>query len=435
MPLCYLITCHSSTEFVTDLIRYIHAPESVYLIHCDRKAPRELRGRVKALCQALGNVHELPSHPYSWAGYSQVAVVLEAIGDAMQLDVEWTHFIPVSEQCVPLRSQGEIDLRLQEGVSYISAVPAASMHTEAQCDLKSRFNTEYTELSGVGSFPTDLTSIDPTLWARLHHGTNWYVIARSACKRLLELSQDEMLVEPFRRSIHVDETMVQSLLLSDGFGPLLPVESVELTFQATPAVGGTRDTVFTDRLYWSAKRSDYLFIRKRPLHLSDSIKEDLEKLSNIPRDAFDCQSLLAEAPIGPAISLFTYVGGRLDEHGWNAKTTRFDPEQLPNVPRFYISVRTSAMSGEIDVRAVSEDLRVFKVLILAQSQFHGDYQPILVGDRAALLLRARVYDMFFAREVHLPEDDSRGFVARDALVPAVEWRLREAERLVRLSGR
>ena len=149
MAVAYFILCHRSRRTVADLFRYLFNPDDVFLIHADRKAPPDLHAFVAALAGHFDNVHVLPAQFCSWGGFSQAGITLDAMVLALDRLPGWRHFIPLTEQHLPLHPTTAIHAALADGVSWLEAVQVATMYPGAREDVGHRFARRYRELPGV----------------------------------------------------------------------------------------------------------------------------------------------------------------------------------------------------------------------------------------------------------------------------------------------
>lgn len=111
MKLAYFILVHHKPAQLRRLMRAIWRPQHFYVIHVDRRAPRECLRAARELARAA-NVALLPQSRCSWGGWSLVRTELRAMRRLMAMG-EWSYYINLSGQDFPLRTQEEIAAHLE----------------------------------------------------------------------------------------------------------------------------------------------------------------------------------------------------------------------------------------------------------------------------------------------------------------------------------
>ncbi len=435
----YFITCHASVANVRDQFRSLHRPEHLLLYHVDAKAPAALHETVRRLEAAFPNVTVLPSRHYAWAGYSQVATTLEAIDRALATGPDWSHLVVLSEQHCRLRDEAELGAVLEPGVSYVDMTPFAAMGPGPQADIAHRFSMDYRELPGIGSFGIVPVAPDADFLGRLRHGSNWYVLSRQACAYLACAARTAPEAARLRAAVHPDENMLQTLLAADG-GRAGRIEPRETTFVAWPHISGKPDMTFRAEDFSAARAGDHLFIRKRPACLPPEVATTLEDWASLSEAELTAR---IGSPLEPAAEEADPEGTALARRVASQVVRRGRGVQadLPNLrfglrnPRFSLRFRTARIPDGIDVRILSQDLRHFRVLLLVTERPEVDFAPRQLYGRPAPLLRIRVPELDFRREILVPEDPTHGFWTRPAdggvfgLVRVIEAYIRVAERI------
>lgn len=435
----YFITCHQSPAFVRDQFRFLYHPDHLYLYHVDAKAPDALYETVRHLAQAFPNVAVLPSRHYAWASYSQVATALDAVAWALEADSTWSHFVALSEQHCPLRDPAEIAAALQPGVSYVGTTPFAAMGRSEQEDVAHRSSMDYRELPGVGSFGVAPVACDPGFLARLHHGSNWYVLSRTACAYLHQAAPGLPDAARFRRSVHADEDMVQTLL-AQADCRAGTVSDRETTFVAWPHIIGNDSMIFREADFVAARDSGWLFIRKRPTALSERVAATLEASAAMTEaDLVDaigaCPETVPAVPDADGVALARRVARAVVRRGQGVRA------DLPNLrygrrdPLFSLTFQTDRIPDDVEVRVISQNLMDFRILLLSMAPPAIDFATRHIHGRLAPLLRIRSDDFYCRREILVPEDPAHGFWTRPSdgsvsgLVRRIELHIAVAETL------
>jgi hypothetical protein len=414
--LVYVIMCHRSAAHVADLLACIYTPDDHFLIHADRSAPAKLHALADHLTSTFANIHRLESAWISWGGFSQADIVLRAIWAALQLSDNWSHLVPLSERHLPLQPPAQLRAAFGEKESLVEARQFWTMDEAAQADIRHRFGMLYRELAGVGPFAVAPIDIQDDFLDRLHHASNWFVLARDACTMLATLTPASPEVAPFTRCLQADELLVPSLLLGTSLGRGLRVSKRNATFIAYPHLGGT-NLVFAAAHFQAARDEGYSFIRKRPEKLPRVILEHLS--------FFNPKMVQAVLPVMRSTGLDDHIAETDVEAGLadaisavksacdDLVVTRLPREHAEHVPRIYLRFSGAAWPGQISVVLLSEDETTFMATLIWTGADRAGMQTLMVGEFTATICKARVHDVAFAREVILAGEPP-GFVSLSA---------------------
>jgi len=428
VSLHYLILCHRSNEQLLDLIKSIYRADDSYALHVDRKAPRPLALLGQNLAAKFPNISFVEQRNCSWGGYSLVAATLDAMGSALDASTDWTHFILLSEQHLPLLPVESLRACFEASVSYVQAQSVERMYPNGRADVMHRFARRYRELEGVGSFATQRQQPDSKWVSQLFHGSQWIVLSRAACSYLLDAANPRELWTPFEQSLLADETAIPTLIMRGVRQGILKAKDRNATFVAFPSAGGSDDMTFSNDNFFTARDSGYAFIRKRPTALPDNAQaawqENLTLAPETIRAFEHCNDAAVAAGPGPSDDaarkdwtqrLMTLL--RLMFPQLSSELI----DQVDHAPKIYLRVRRTAWRPDVSVCLLSEDLTQFKVLILWSKPFDGSYDEILFSSFECPVIRARVYGMFGLREVVLGEKFNYGFVETPADMPYIAY--------------
>lgn len=410
MSLAFFLMCHRMPGAVIDLVRAVWRPEHLYVVHVDAKAGAALRETAARLAASLPNVHVLPARLCSWGGWSLVETMLRGIDRALALDAAWTHFCPLSEGHVPLRTAAAMAASLTPGVSRIEAQRVAEMDPTARADVLHRFRARYRELPGVGMFPIGPRPLPELLTAMLYHGSQWLVLARDACARLHALPPEAPVWGPFRNSLLADETALPTVLLGTEAGRGLAIERRPTTFVAWPQVSGTRDWTFSEENFFTARREKFLFIRKRPRDLPPRVARAVARLRapmTLPPLPAPDETFVRGAPVA-ALSDALLRGLRGRFPGLVVET--WAPQRVGGSPTCFLVPRCPALPASLHAALLSEDFASFKAVLARGGQPEDDYALRTLGGVPTWLMKVRLWDLFLMREVLLPEIADAGFV-------------------------
>ncbi|XP_019735008.1 beta-1,3-galactosyl-O-glycosyl-glycoprotein beta-1,6-N-acetylglucosaminyltransferase 7 [Hippocampus comes] len=113
-PLAFILTVHKELELLVRLLRAIYAPQNVYCIHVDAKAPQEYRAAVQNLVGCFKNVFlSSRSETVTYAGFSRLKADLNCMADLATSEVGWRKVLNLCGQDFPLKSNLELVRHLQ----------------------------------------------------------------------------------------------------------------------------------------------------------------------------------------------------------------------------------------------------------------------------------------------------------------------------------
>jgi hypothetical protein len=246
----------------------------------------------------------------------------------------------------------------------------------------------------------------------LYGGSNWMVLSREISELLIRSEPVARLLRYFEGTLQSDETALQTIILGAGIGVHLPIENKPFTFDGGPGWGGFPDMTYTEKVFWDAQRMGYLFIRKRPKQLPDGIKNYLEtSIVHTATISFDVPVTATAVQVDDPLTefIFQMVSFQLISYDPTLNIRQLKPNQ-GICPRFYMQVRHSEANDQLFVVALSENLVDFKVSLIWFDR-SGGYSPKRLGGYQATVLKARVHDLAFNREVHVDEDPTKGFLS------------------------
>ena len=414
----YAILCHESSTFVAEQFEFLWHPENFYFYHVDLKGSEALHNLVAKLAGTYGNVFVVPSLLCSWGGFSLVEATLRLLAWAVKKAGAWSHFILLSEQHLPLVDQLELEHALEIGRSYLACVPLEAFRDLPRADLLHRFAGDYFEVPGVGSFRVGAPSFDRLFIEKVHHGSQWMVLARPACESLVKDENAEFW-ERFKGSLFSDETAIQTWFRHHLDKRFQNYDNRNMSFIAAPIDGGSPDMIFNEANYFTAKEKGFLFIRKRPTVLAARVRDNLELIKKYPGgkppvpQTANVHAREIGSPCGHIVdSIFLYLNFVLGQSPFGTRIARFPP-QVPG-PAFFGLVESDTGIGDLLLLVVSGDLITFKVVATTNASAN-DYAEPRHQLYDTTVLKVRGYQLCHHREVHVGKDMNAGIVTASSL--------------------
>ncbi|XP_039887515.1 beta-1,3-galactosyl-O-glycosyl-glycoprotein beta-1,6-N-acetylglucosaminyltransferase-like [Simochromis diagramma] len=108
-PLAYSIVVHHKLQNFERLLRAIYAPQNIYCVHVDKKAPASVFIAINAITSCFPNVFMVSKTvDVVYAGWTRVQVDLNCMADLYNTSTTWKYFINLCGQDFPLKTNLEI---------------------------------------------------------------------------------------------------------------------------------------------------------------------------------------------------------------------------------------------------------------------------------------------------------------------------------------
>jgi hypothetical protein len=210
--LAYFILVHRYPEQFRRLFSAIYSPENRYVIHVDKRSGAALRADIQGMVAGTAGVELIESRDALWGGYSLVDAELRGMTRLLQMSPNWRHFINLSGQDFPLKSQRYISdfLAAHPGCEFIRAVDQFNIRP----DTMNRVNSIHVESNGkmhqTGVKRPFLTGARPFI------GTQWKVVSRQFCEFVTEHPQAVRYKAFYANSFIADESFFQTVMMNAG---------------------------------------------------------------------------------------------------------------------------------------------------------------------------------------------------------------------------
>jgi hypothetical protein len=323
--------------------------------------------------------------------------------------------VVLSEQHLPLASPEEIAARLRPGQSLVPYTRFADLSPPSRVDVLHRFSMAFQELPGVGPLIRTRSGLDEGFYDRLCHSNNWFVLARAACDRLRDRQDDAELLQHFANCIQPDELLVPTLLAGYPRQHDLDILRKNASFVASPQRGGAPGLIFTEQNFHAAANEHYLFIRKRPEELPQSVMDYLDRHSGLNdprhRDIREAAIRLDAESSGhryrdEVIDHFVAFAAGCDD----VDASDFSRSGFRNIPALYVVFKSPSWHKDVRVALLSEDFRHFKVVLVWNDPFQKTFEAKRIGPFDAVIIKVRVHGLAHAREVFIEAEPDGGFL-------------------------
>jgi hypothetical protein len=210
--IAYFILVHRYPEQFKRLMKAIYEPGNQYVVHIDKSSGAFLAKDIANFLRPYQGVKILPAQNALWGGYSLVEAELRGMAMLLEMSDSWTHYINLSGQDFPLKSQRYMRdfVKANPGKQYIRALDQAARRPETM----NRLESYYIEALGE-MVPTEI----PRAFfadARPYIGTQWKVVTRAFCEHVCHDPAAERYKEFYRNSFIADEGFFQTVLMNHG---------------------------------------------------------------------------------------------------------------------------------------------------------------------------------------------------------------------------
>lgn len=208
--IAYFILVHRFPEQFKRLFRSIYLPGNSYVVHIDKSSGTALAHDLAVFLAPYQGVRILPARKALWGGYSLVDAELRGMAALLEMDAYWTHYINLSGQDFPLKSQGYIRgfLAAHPGRQFIRAVCQRSERPDTLNRVSHYFLELFGRIFRTGVARKFLPDASPFI------GTQWKAVTRSFCEFVCTDTRVLPFKRFYRRSFIADEAFFQTVLMN-----------------------------------------------------------------------------------------------------------------------------------------------------------------------------------------------------------------------------
>ncbi len=211
----YFILVHRYPEQFKRLFRSIYLPGNSYVVHVDKSSGRKLSDDISAFLSPYQGVQILPAENALWGGYSLVDAELRGMEALLKMNSEWAHYINLSGQDFPLKSQTYISRFLSEhpATQFIRADCQRTLRPETMNRVNAVFVETLNKMHDTGFSRKFIRDSKPFI------GTQWKVVTRSFCEFACNDLRTVKFKRFYRHSFIADESFFQTIMMNyAGFG-------------------------------------------------------------------------------------------------------------------------------------------------------------------------------------------------------------------------
>ncbi|XP_069078204.1 beta-1,3-galactosyl-O-glycosyl-glycoprotein beta-1,6-N-acetylglucosaminyltransferase 3 [Pleurodeles waltl] len=199
-PIAYSMVIHDNIEMFERLLRSLYAPQNIYCVHVDAKAPELFLKAVQAIVSCFDNVFVASKlERVVYASWSRVQADLNCMEDLLKSPVPWKYLLNTCGTDFPLKTNAEmvLALRLLNGRSSLESERTPE-HKKKRWQLRHEVRASRIVSRGT-------TKIPPPINSPIFSGNAYFVASRDFVKAVFEEPEVKKLVEWEKDTYSPDE--------------------------------------------------------------------------------------------------------------------------------------------------------------------------------------------------------------------------------------
>lgn len=208
----YFMLVHRYPAQFKRLFKAIYAPGNQYVIHVDKSSGKGLIQDISTFLAPYQGVEMIEPKEALWGGYSLVDAELRGMARLLEMDSRWTHYINLSGQDFPLKSQSYIRqfFAANPGKQFIRALDQRKERPDTLNRISHHFIEENGKITATDVARPYLPDDTPFI------GTQWKAVTRSFCEFVCHDTRVERFKTFYRNSFIADEAFFQTVIMNSG---------------------------------------------------------------------------------------------------------------------------------------------------------------------------------------------------------------------------
>ncbi|XP_056425257.1 beta-1,3-galactosyl-O-glycosyl-glycoprotein beta-1,6-N-acetylglucosaminyltransferase 3-like [Hyla sarda] len=204
-PIAYSMVVHDKIEMFERLLRVIYAPQNIYCVHVDGKAPVQFKAAVRAITSCFNNVFVASKLvKVVYASWSRVQADFNCMKDLLQSNIPWKYLLNTCGTDFPLKTNAEI-VRVLKTLNGKN-----TMESEKPSDSKKR-RWEYHHEVRDGIFQTDTKKLPPPISSPMFSGNAYFVVSRDFVQYIFVDKRVQKLIDWVKDTYSPDEHLWATL--------------------------------------------------------------------------------------------------------------------------------------------------------------------------------------------------------------------------------
>lgn len=271
--IAYFILVHRYPAQFKRLFKSIYDPANTYVVHVDKSSGPGIAADIKDFLAPYQGVAILEPKDALWGGYSLVDAELRGMALLLTMDDRWTHYINLSGQDFPLKTQKYIRqfFKANPGKQFIRAVDQRKERPDTMNRLSHLFVEAYGTVTSTGIAQPFLKGDTPYI------GTQWKAVTRSFCEFVCNDPSAERFKTFYRSTFIADEGFFQTVMMNSVDHGLVMNDDLRMIDWVPDGDIKLRPRNYDIRDMAALKRSPDLFARKFDAETNTAILSLLER--------------------------------------------------------------------------------------------------------------------------------------------------------------
>jgi hypothetical protein len=210
--IAYFLLVHRYPAQFKRLFNAIYAPGNHYVVHVDKSSGAKLAREISDFLEPYQGAEILEPKDALWGGYSLVDAELRGMARLLEMNHRWTHYINLSGQDFPLKSQDYVRqfFAANPGKQFVRALDQRQRRPETLNRINHLFVEADGKMTATGIARPYLSGDRPFI------GTQWKAVTRSFCQYVCNDPQVERFKSFYRNSFIADEGFFQTVMMNSG---------------------------------------------------------------------------------------------------------------------------------------------------------------------------------------------------------------------------
>lgn len=210
--IAYFLLVHRYPNQFKRLFRAIYSPLNEYLVHIDKRAGPALRRELGKFLKDYPNASLLKSQNVVWGGYSMVETELRGMKQLLKQSSKWDHFINLSGQDFPLKTQSTIRkfLKVNKGKDFILTANQKNERLNTLNRIENYFVESDNGFSGKPFKRAYLRGVTPYI------GGQWKILSRLTVEFFTNNSKVDKFITYYKNTLIPDESFFQTVIMNSG---------------------------------------------------------------------------------------------------------------------------------------------------------------------------------------------------------------------------
>lgn len=256
--IAYFLLVHRYPAQFKRLFKAIYLPGNQYVVHVDKSSGTALADEISAFLKPYQGADLLEPQDALWGGYSLVDAELRGMARLLEMDNRWSHYINLSGQDFPLKSQTYIRefFAANPGKQFIRALDQRRERPDTLNRISHLFIEEDGAMTATGVARPYLPGDTPFI------GTQWKAVTRNFCEYVCHDPRVERFKTFYRNSFIADEAFFQTVIMNSDDPVIVMNDDLRMIDWVPDGDIKLRPRNYDEKDFEQLQRSHDLFARK-----------------------------------------------------------------------------------------------------------------------------------------------------------------------------